>query len=368
MVTKDRVALFLGGVMLVGSMETSFYGGNFFIAAVLLVVGGLCLIYGYTLNQQRYDVIPILENRLQLLNQEMADFRAIVEKTPKQEDANAIIGRMSTLVELSSESGKSLEKLIPFAEGEINKIHREISALKVIMENTPKRSDLKILTEELSSFSDLPLKIDNALKQFLLEARELDELTHEKNKEILSDTKKNNEKLIEDCRMTIDDTVSKIRQELSKVIKDADILKNDYLKANNELIEMQVRVAEDTKNNIVVIGQETENKMNTILAKIQNFNEDANGNLKTLGKNLNDSVKELCEEIGENIENLDSGIRKKHSKLVDKLSKDVESMCQSIDTLAQSYDEFQKHNETLVQAFTKMSEEDAKIIKSIIPE
>ena len=367
MITKDRIALFLGGVMLIGSLETSFYGGDVYVAAVLLIIGALSFFWGYAINQQRYDIMPVFEKELQHLNQGMIDLKAIAEKSPKQEDASGIIERMSALVELSRESGKLMEKLMPFAEGELNKVYREITALKAIMEDTPRRDDLKRLAEEISAFSALPTAIESSLNKFLLEAKKLNDMAHEGQEKILSDTRKNNEELIESCRSTIDDTVSKIRQDLSMVIEDADILKNDYLKANNELIEKQAHIAEKTGRNVVSIAKDTENKMNAILAKIQEFSEDTGEQLETMGKNLNENVKELCEDISESIEEMDDGIKKKHAKLVDKLSDDIESMSQNVSALAQSYEEFKAHNETLINTFTKMSEEDAKIIKSILP-
>ena len=367
MITKERIALFLGGVMLIESLETSFYGGNFYVASLLLIVGALCLICGFTINQQRYDVRPVLEKELQSLNREMAALKTIIENSPKQEDAVSIIEGISALADLSRASGKSLEQLMPFTEGEISKINHEIITLKAIMEDTPRRNDLKKLTEEISAFSGLPTAIESSLNKFLLETKKLNDMAHEGHEKILVDTRKNNEELIEACRDIIDAAVSNIRQDLSKVVVDADILKNDYLRSNSDLIEKQSRIAEDISKNIASISQDTESKMNAILTKIQEFGEDTGEQLSALSKELNESVKELCDNVGESIEDLDDGIRKKHATLVDKLSDDVESMSQNINALAESYSDFKMHSESLVKVFAKMSEEDAKIIKSILP-
>jgi len=367
MINKESIALFLGGIFLISSIELSFYGGNYYISILLLILGVASLVYGYMLNQIKQNIIPVLENELHKTNLEISKIIDIIDTLPKRDESNAVLEQMMIIANSSQKANETLEKLFSLTEKECKNNTQELISLRNTVTESIKREDILKIIECTNTLINLPITIKNTLDSFLNESAIINKQTKAEHKEVFNKIKENNEALLNSCRDSMINCISTVENKLEKTIQDAEILKNDYLNNNNTLIDKQLEVTENTEKILTAVSRNLDNRMNALIEQVQNVNIDSVSEIKTLSEELNKNVEGLCDDIREKFDGLTDDINISNKRFIRDLSTPIKEMSTNIETLGQSYNEFQKNNEKLISAFTKMSEADAKIIKSILP-
>ena len=367
MINKESIALFLGGIFLISSIELSFYGGNYYISILLLILGVASFVYGYMLNQIKQNIIPVLDNELHKVNLEISKIKDIIDTLPKRDESNTILEQMVVIANSSQKLNETLEKLFLLTEKEYKNNTKELISLKNSVTESINREDILKIIECTNTLINLPITMKNTLDSFLEKSAIINKQTKDEHKIIFDKIKEDNEALLNSCRDSMISCISTVENKLEKTIQDAEILKNDYLNNNNTLIDKQLEVTENTEKILTAVSRNLDNRMNALIEQVQNVNIDSVSEIKTLSEELNKNVEGLCDDISDKFEGVTDEINISNKIFIRDLSTTIKEMSTNIENLEQSYNEFQKHNDKLISAFTKMSEADAKIIKSILP-
>ena len=368
MITKEYSSLFVGGILLLGSVDLSIYGGNYYLTAVCLVIGMAFIIIAYDIKQKRQDMKPFIEGEMLKIQTEFSLIKKIIENMPQQSDMTIMTEQLSVLSNIPAAMDNSLDKFIKEsreindeARSEQEKIMSDIRRSHKELFDSVYKNISGTLGEVRQDLANAILNVDTALDRYLTDSKNNNDILQNKQEVFLSDIQRSHKEMFDYVQRNLSDTLEEIRKDIDKAINDADVLKNDYLIINNDIIQRQTKANEDVGNHLVTIGQDVRNKMDELLNRVQEMSDDS------MAQSLKNCVKDLCDNIEENISDMDTDIRKNYTRFVNNLSNDINEIVEGISSMKQSYNDFKEHNDALIKAFSKMSEEDAKIIRSILP-